>query len=94
MEESIILVFYVGVAGIRDEDISSTVHKIAKKITPDTFQGEIILIPVQSHDVRIECINPKYITEEKLIEEHNRMMKILNEELQYQINQAKDEKDV
>ena len=94
MEETKILVLYVGVAGVRDEDISSTVHKIAKKIIPDTFQGEIIIIPVQSYDVKIECINPKYVTEEKLIEEHNKMMKILNEELQYQINQVRNEKDI
>ena len=35
--------------------------KISNKITPVTFKGEIILIPVQTLDTRVECINPKYI---------------------------------
>lgn len=86
-----ILVIYVGVAGIRGEDIPDMVKKITEKISPSTFEGEIIVIPTQSYDTRIECINPRYVTEEKLIEEHTQMMKNLNEELQHQLNQLKDE---
>lgn len=89
-----ILVIYIGVAGIRGEDIRDMVQKITQKISPSTFEGEIIVIPTQSYDTKIECINPKYITEEKLIEEHTQMMKNLNEELQHQLNQLKDEKNI
>ena len=52
---------------------------------------EIIVIPIQSSDTRIECINPKYITDTELIKEHTEMMKKLNIELQYQLNQLKEE---
>ncbi len=87
--EKKILVVYVGVAGIRGEDIEYFVHKIVSKITPTTFEGEIIVIPIQSLDTRIECINPKYITEENLVKEHTELMKELNDELRHQAEQLK-----
>ena len=87
--ETKILVLYIGVAGIRSEDISNYTHKVAKKIIPKTFEGEIILIPTQSNDSKIECLNPKYITELNLINEHTEMIKKLQIELQYQLNKLK-----
>lgn len=79
-----ILVIYVGVAGIRSEDIPDYVNNISEKITPRTFKGEIILIPIHSSDTRIECINPKYITDIELINKHENLMKELNSNLQHQ----------
>jgi len=87
--ENKILVIYVGVQGIRSEDIDSFVHKVASKVIPTTFEGEIIMMPVQSPDTRIECINPKYITDEALIKEHTDLMKKLQEELHHQLEQLK-----
>lgn len=84
-----ILVIYIGVAGIRNEDIENYVHKITKKITPQSFNGEIIIIPIQSYDTRIECINPQYITKVELVKKHNEMIKCLQEELQNQLDQFK-----
>lgn len=80
-----ILVIYIGIAGIRSEDIDEYVHFITNKIIPSTFQGEIITIPIQDINTRIECINPKYITNEVLINEHTEMMNNLQEELNYQL---------
>ena len=90
-EEIKILVVYVGVAGVRGEDIQDTVEKIVTMITPETFEGEILAIPTQSYDTKIECINPKYITNEELIKEHTQKMEKLKVELEHQINQLKDE---
>jgi hypothetical protein len=87
--ENKIIVIYVGVAGIRSEDIESFVRKISQRISPSTIDGEIIIIPTQSQDTRIECINPKYITDGDLIIEHTEMMKKLQEQLQYQLEQLK-----
>ena len=87
-----ILVIYVGVAGIRAEDIPEYVNKVAAKITPVTFEGEIIYIPIQSNDTRIECVNPKYITDIELINENRTKIKELNEELKFQIKQLKSNK--
>lgn len=91
--ETKILVIYVGVAGIRMEDIQDFVRKLTTKITPSTFQGEVIIIPTQSVDTRIECINPKYITDAELIKEHTDLMKKLQEKLQYQLKVIKAEND-
>jgi hypothetical protein len=85
-----ILVIYVGVAGIRSEDIPAFVKRITEKISPKSIEAEIIVIPVQKQDTRIECINPIYITNEKLIEQHEELIKKLNEELQYQAELLKN----
>ena len=89
--ENKILVIYIGVAGIRSEDIPHFREKIVEKITPSTFIGEVIVIPVQSYDTKIDCINPKYITDEELIKEHTEMMKKLQEELRHQSEQLRIE---
>ena len=94
LKETKILVVYVGMAGVRSVDIEDIIRKIANRMTPETFQGETIFIPTQSHEIRVECINPKYVTDEKLIEEHTEKMKVLHEELEHQIKQIKDEKNV
>ena len=86
-----ILVIYIGVQGIRSEDIEEFVSKISERISPTTLQGEIIVIPTQSPDTRIECINPKFITDAELIKEHTNMMKKLKEHLQHQLKQFKEE---
>jgi len=83
--ENKILVIYIGVAGVRSVDIEDTIHKITERITPSTFEGEIIIIPTQSFDTKIECINPVYITDEKLIFEHTDMMGKLQIELNRQL---------
>jgi len=85
MEENKIIVIYVGVANIRSIDIETYVKEVGKRISPTTVQGEIIFIPVQSHDTRIECINPKYITDNELIFEHINMMNKLQHELNIQL---------
>lgn len=90
-EEYKILVIYVGVQGVRSEDIKSFIHKITKRISPSTLKGEIIVIPTQAPDTRIECINPKYITDTELIKEHTELMKKLQEQLQNQLEQLKKE---
>ena len=80
---------YIGVAGVRSIDIPDFTRTVAKRIIPDTFQGEVIVLPVQSSDTRIECINPEYITDADLIKEHTEMIKKLQEALQYQLEQLK-----
>ena len=89
--EKLILVIYVGVVGLRSEDIKEFVHRLSERIIPSSVEGEFIMIPTQSTDTRIECINPKYITDAELIKEHTEMMKKLQENLQNQMEQLKQE---
>lgn len=92
-KENLIFVVYIGVAGIRSEDIEEFVHKVTNRIMPTSVEGEIIIIPNQSTHTRIECINPKYITENELIEKNKKLIKDLNEELEHQLNILKSEND-
>lgn len=87
------MVIYIGVAGIRSEDIDEYVHQVTRRITPQTFEGEIIIIPAQSYDTRVECINPQYITEPELIQKHTELMKELHDELAHQIEETKRKND-
>ena len=92
-EETKIFVIYVGVAGVRAEDIPDVVQKISNRITPETLKGEILIIPTQSPDTRVECINPRYVTDAELIKENTEMMKELKENLQHQLEQLKEDKN-
>ena len=89
--ENKIIVLYVGVQGVRSEDIEDYTHSVAVKIIPTTIEAEIIVIPTQSPDTRLECINPKYITDAELIKDHTKMIQKLQEELQHQLEQIKQE---
>jgi len=81
---------YIAVGGLsNDDDINEYVKTVARKITPETFVGEIIILPILGNDSRVECINPKYITDIALINEHQTLMKTLNDELQNQIKELK-----
>lgn len=91
--KNLILVIYVGVGNIRTADIPDYVKKISEKLTPTTLEGEIIVVPTSTNDTRVECINPKFITNEKLIQEHEELMSDLNENLKHQLDQLKNYDD-
>jgi hypothetical protein len=80
--ENKLLVIYVGVLKYNSFDIEEIIEKIVNKIKPSTFMGEVIIIPdYLSANTRIECINPKYITEKDLIKEHTKNMKSLQKKI-------------
>lgn len=89
--EAKIFVLYVGVQGMRSEDIEEFVYKLSTKIAPTSVEGEIIVIPTQSPNTTLECINPKYITDADLIKEHTEMLRKLKEHVQHQMDQIKEE---
>lgn len=87
-----IYVIYVGILNIPNEYIEEYVKSVAEKIAPTEIDGEIIVIPVMELNTRIECINPRYITNKELITEHNSKIKKINDELEKQIQFLKNEK--
>ena len=75
----LILVYYIDVRNISVDDMQIYVRKIMNKISlesPDI--GEIIALPIMG-ETKVECINPKYITEPELIREHRLKMDGLHE---------------
>lgn len=93
MEENtkgLILVYYINVTGIRSEDIPSYMGKVSERVSPKTESiSEVIFLPVMGQ-TRVECINPKYITEEELIKEHNSKMYDLNHALSEELDYIKN----
>jgi len=78
MEDKKIIVFYVGVGDMSPNAIGENIKKVKRAFRTKEFAErmncELILLPTREVNSRIECINPKYITEEKLIAEHKSSM--------------------
>lgn len=86
MAEPKIFVFYVGVGDLPMQDVGEYMDRVRTRFFTDEFVkkfegSEMILLPVRETDSRIECINPKYITEEELVREHRLKMDYLHENL-------------
>lgn len=90
MEDDLILVYYISVVGIEEDKIKEFIHDIQKRIsTQSKFEKyNTIFIPVIG-ETRVECINPKYITDSNLIKKHERLMSELHEHLNNQITNIK-----
>jgi len=95
MENSnkLILVYYIGVMHLDHIDIPEYMQKIRDRISIPDLNGHSIFIPVFTQDSRVECINPKYVTEEELIKEHVSLMRKLNVELQYDIEELNNNRE-
>ena len=77
-----IFVIYLGVKEIDDKFISQYCTKVSEKIIPKTVEGEFIVIPLRdTMDTRIECINPRYVTDKELIAEHTKLLQKLQADL-------------
>jgi|AntRauTorcE11897_2_1112592.scaffolds.fasta_scaffold32229_2 hypothetical protein len=84
MENKPIYVAYVGVGGVENQDDVAKIMKSAYDSIGTIFnekQGEVIFIPVRGTDSRLECINPRYVTEEELIRKHRLLIDELHEHL-------------
>lgn len=92
--DKLILVIYVGVAGMEMELIPDYMNKVSTRLTPHNIDGEIIFIPtLSSYDTRVECINPAYITDIELINKNTNLLSQLNIELNNQLNILKNSND-
>lgn len=85
MEDRRILVFYIGIGNMHENDIPNYIDSVKVRFFDPEFikrnNCEIFMIPTRDMNSKIECINPIYITDEKLIAEHEEMMKTLNDSL-------------
>lgn len=92
-DEYLILVLYLNVDDIDSEDLNEYKEHVTKKITP-SFYGEFIIIPVVGSPTRMECINPKYITDLDLIRKNEELLYELNNKLHNELNEInKNEKN-
>jgi hypothetical protein len=62
--EKIILAHYINVGNMSPQKVAETMDDIRKAITPHDDQLVHFLYPVRDQETRIECINPKLVSEE------------------------------
>ena len=88
--EKIILVHYINVGNIDGNDVSKIMEDIVNKFSPKEEDNIIsYLIPVREGETRVECINPKLVSEEdftqaKLVLDRNQ--EIVNDIIKWKVN--------
>lgn len=65
--DTVILVFYVGVKGLTDSQVYRHMSDIQDAIRVKPMEGcKVLVLPTaETNEVRVECINPKLVTEEE-----------------------------
>lgn len=65
VEEKIILIFYINVGNVDDIDVSTYINEIADNFKPNKGDEMIhYYIPIRDGETRVECINPKLVSDE------------------------------
>ena len=65
-KDSLILVAYVNVGNIHDADVGAYLEEVGKNLSHKTDDSVITyIIPVRGQESRLECINPKLVSEEE-----------------------------
>jgi hypothetical protein len=68
-KEKIILIHYINVGNIDGNDLSEMMENVVNKFSPKEEDNIISYwIPVREGDTRVECINPKLVSEEDFTE--------------------------
>lgn len=79
-----IFVIYLAVGNMDNIDIEKYCRTTADKYINGNIMNisdKVIVLPITGFDSRVECINPKYITDPELIKEHEEMLKIMKNKM-------------
>jgi hypothetical protein len=90
-KEKIILIHYINVSNIDSNDVSKIMEEIINKFSPKEEDNIISYwIPVREGETRVECINPKLVSEEDFTEAKqvlDRNQKIVNDFINWKTKQ-------
>jgi hypothetical protein len=65
-KDKLILVAYINVGGIHDADVSAFLTETANNLKPKEDDSILFyVIPVRGEESRLECVNPKLVSEEE-----------------------------
>jgi len=88
--EKIILVHYINIGNIDGNDVSKIMEDVVKKLSPKEEDNIISYwIPVREGETRVECINPKLVSQEDFTEAKqvlDRNQKIVNDIIKWKDN--------
>ncbi len=73
MQEKTILVYYINVGNMSSEEVSEFLQNISTGLIETEKENNILsyLVPIKDTETRIECINPRLLTEEEYLEAKN-----------------------
>ena len=66
--EKIILIHYLYVGGLTEKEVEHFMEKAAVNLTPKENNILSYFFPIKTGETRVECINPKLVSEEDFIE--------------------------
>jgi hypothetical protein len=88
--EKIILVHYINIGNIDGNDVSKIMEDVVKKFSPKEEDNIISYwIPVREGETRVECINPKLVSQEDFTEAKrvlDRNQEIVNDIIKWKDN--------
>jgi hypothetical protein len=88
--EKIILIYYINVGNIERNDVSKVVEDVVRKFSPKEEDNIISYwIPIREGETRVECINPKLVSQEDFTEAKqvlDRNQKIVNDIIKWKDN--------
>jgi hypothetical protein len=90
-KEKIILIHYINVGNIDGNNMSEMMENVVNKFSPKEEDNIISYwIPVREGETRVECINPKLVSEEDFTEAKqvlDRNQKIVNDIINWKTKQ-------
>jgi hypothetical protein len=91
MQSKKLLVMYLSIAGMNQDQVPEYVAVVSEKVLTDEIKENYIsiVVPVLS-ETRIECIDPTYITDQELIKKNERLMAELHEKFLEQLEMYKN----
>lgn len=88
--EKIILVHYINIGNIEGKDVSKIMEDVVNKLSPKEEDNIISYwIPVREGESRVECINPKLVSQEDFTEAKrvlDRNQEIVNDIIKWEDN--------
>lgn len=85
MDNNLILVLYLGIGNMIEEDVPEYAGRIQKSLFPEEvikkLGATLFIIPRRDIQTTLDCINPKYVVDKELYESYNEKLKFLVKEM-------------
>ena len=76
-KDKTILVAYINVIGVKDSELSAFIMEADNNLKPKEDDSILFyVIPVRGEESRLECVNPKLVSEEEYEKAHQACEKI------------------
>ena len=76
-KDKTILIAYINVSGVNDSDLSAFLQEAVNNLKPEEDDSILFYaVPVRGEESRLECINPKLVSEEEFEKAHQACEKI------------------